>query len=550
MHVFTYLFQYSKWTLYGSFLFSIMGGITSTGLLVLVNESITPPAPFQYPIPLFGLLLLGYGITNFFAHFLLVRLSQQLVYFLRVSFCEFIAYAPLTVLESIGASQLMVCLTTDLEKIALTVRKLPVFLLNVMITLCCMIYLALLSWPLLVMCAGIIATCMIGYSIPIRSAQGLFKLIRKGEDEFITFFKYLVYGHTEFHMNHPRYQHFFSRILDPLFQVQQSRTVRGRLLVSALSLVGEMGLFLCLGSLLFIIPFFNGMPHALLTQFLLVLVFALTPLKMVWNYQSIFEETRVALDRVQAILSPTPSPSSLSQSQTPIDLFKAPFTLKISDLTFSYSDHHFQMGPISATFRPGEIICVTGGNGSGKSTFGRLIAGLYSPLGGTIALSTIHVTPDLLTAYRHCISYTHPDAMLVPYHLLQSNDHSRLRKLQNYLNLFEINDCITIQDYYLAAPPLSSGQQKRLSLILHLMEERPILILDEWAAHQDARFKDMFYTSILPSLKKENRCIIVISHDEACHTVADQHLIFKNGQLHANAIETYAPLSPSTLSKG
>jgi putative ATP-binding cassette transporter len=64
-----------------------------------------------------------------------------------------------------------------------------------------------------------------------------------------------------------------------------------------------------------------------------------------------------------------------------------------------------------------------------------------------------------------------------------------------------------------------------------LLEERPILILDELAADQDSQFREAFYRDWLPRLKQEGRTLIVVSHDDRYFDVADQVITFRDGQI-------------------
>jgi putative ATP-binding cassette transporter len=61
---------------------------------------------------------------------------------------------------------------------------------------------------------------------------------------------------------------------------------------------------------------------------------------------------------------------------------------------------------------------------------------------------------------------------------------------------------------------LSTGQRKRLALIMSIIDDKPVAIFDEWAANQDPEFRNKFYECILPQLKKQGKAIIVVSHDE------------------------------------
>src|SRR5262245_43526023 len=61
---------------------------------------------------------------------------------------------------------------------------------------------------------------------------------------------------------------------------------------------------------------------------------------------------------------------------------------------------------------------------------------------------------------------------------------------------------------------LSSGQRKRLALVVSLLEKRPILLLDEWAADQDPEFRRKFYYDLLPELNRAGVTVVAVTHDD------------------------------------
>ena len=83
---------------------------------------------------------------------------------------------------------------------------------------------------------------------------------------------------------------------------------------------------------------------------------------------------------------------------------------------FSYIDKSseavFQVGPLNFTLRSGDLVFITGGNGSGKSTFLKLLAGLYEPDFGEILLDGVRVDDSNRDRYRSLIA-----AIFVDYHL-------------------------------------------------------------------------------------------------------------------------------------
>jgi putative ATP-binding cassette transporter len=170
------------------------------------------------------------------------------------------------------------------------------------------------------------------------------------------------------------------------------------------------------------------------------------------------------------------------------------------------------VGPADFTLRSGELVFITGGNGSGKSTFLKLLAGLYRPDAGQIRFDGILVTDSTREAYRQLIT-----AIFVDYHLFQrlyGIPDPDPREVDELLAQFRLLDKTGLTNGEFDTVNLSTGQRKRLALIVGLLEKRPILLLDEWAADQDPEFRRKFYFDLLPALHRAGRTVVVISHDD------------------------------------
>ena len=89
---------------------------------------------------------------------------------------------------------------------------------------------------------------------------------------------------------------------------------------------------------------------------------------------------------------------------------------------------------------------------------------------------------------------------------------------------------ITIENDEFSNINLSTGQRKRLALIVALLEEKQYIVLDEWASDQDPEFRKYFYESILPELRKKGKTIIAITHDDYYFHCADAVLQLDKGR--------------------
>ena len=177
-----------------------------------------------------------------------------------------------------------------------------------------------------------------------------------------------------------------------------------------------------------------------------------------------------------------------------------------------FSDTAFKIGPIDFSLRSGELVFITGGNGSGKSTFLRVLSGLYPPDSGDITLDGRPVNNASRDEYRGLMS-----AIFFDYHLFQrlygiaDADPAEIDRL---LAQFRLADKTALSNGEFRTLDLSGGQRRRLALIVSMLEKRPIMILDEWTAEQDPEFRRKFYDELLPEMMRAGATIVVITHDD------------------------------------
>jgi putative ATP-binding cassette transporter len=191
-------------------------------------------------------------------------------------------------------------------------------------------------------------------------------------------------------------------------------------------------------------------------------------------------------------------------------------TIEMRDVVFRYpdrpSDPGFQIGPLNFTLKVGELVFVSGGNGSGKSTFMKLLAGLYSPAAGEIALDGAPIDDARKEPYRSLMTAVFPDYHL--FHRLFGIPAPARAEIDELLWKFELENKTRVVNGVFSTLDLSDGQRKRLALLVGLLEKRPILLLDEWAANQDPRYRRRFYEQVLPELSRSGVTVVVVTHDD------------------------------------
>ena len=190
----------------------------------------------------------------------------------------------------------------------------------------------------------------------------------------------------------------------------------------------------------------------------------------------------------------------------------------------------FEVGPIDCDFSPGEVVFIVGENGGGKSTFAKLLAGLYFPDSGEIRMDGQLLRPDGAQAYREHFSVVFTDSFVFE-QLPVAVGTGQGERIAHLLRRLELDQKVSVDENALSTTRLSHGQRKRLALLHAILEDRPVMIFDEWAATQDPRFKQFFYLELLPELKAQGKLVVAITHDIEFAAGADRVLEMEYGRL-------------------
>ncbi|WP_420585581.1 ABC transporter ATP-binding protein [Ruegeria sp.] len=183
------------------------------------------------------------------------------------------------------------------------------------------------------------------------------------------------------------------------------------------------------------------------------------------------------------------------------------------DLTFSGSatiSGVSLFAPLTLTLEAGQWTCLLGGSGVGKTTVLRLIAGLET---GATFTGQITASDGLPVAKR--VAYMAQDDLLLPWASVAQNVSlgARLRgETPDIARRDRLIERMRLQDHVHKKPAeLSGGQRQRVALARTLMEDRPIVLLDEPFSALDARTRaDM---QDLAAEVLHDRTVLLVTHD-------------------------------------
>jgi len=302
-------------------------------------------------------------------------------------------------------------------------------------------------------------------------------------------------------------------------------------------LIGNSNLFLLLGGITFVLPQYDAASSSAVPRIIGAVLFTWGSLQSVISGIPNFMRANMAMANIHALESKLDEsiddgPEAEAGAEAESDPWQGRFgTLEVQDLKFSYQteDESFHIGPISLSITAGETVFIVGGNGSGKSTLLKVLTGLYWPNAGSIRLDGIPIRPSNVQAYRELVS-----TVLTDFHLFKklygasSREPARVRELLEQMNLAHKT---SYADGHFTKLDLSTGQRKRMALIVSLLEDRPLYAFDELAADQDPEFRRYFYEELLPALQQRGKTVIVISHDDRYFRCADRIVTMEYGQV-------------------
>jgi putative ATP-binding cassette transporter len=532
-----------------SALATIMGaasGIATAALLALTNRtlhdgSVALPSFVAGFAGLCALALAGEVISDIGNNVV----GQRVIAALRKDLCAKIIAAPISEIEQFRSHRLIAALNQDIDTISTFSFMFSSLAIATATIVGCLGYLFVLSPMLLLIALIAIALGSLVQTLARRVGIRRFGAAREAEDRLQKHYRALVDGAKELRINRERrafvYGQELSGTIDAIFRL---RVRAANVFVSA-NAFGSLLFFVVVGLMLVLQGGAANVDRGVLTGFVIVLLYMKGPIQEIVGALPSIGRAQVAFRRIAALSARfSGSESALLDAPACATSRDTPSfdTITLRDVAYCFptpqDDSHagapsdaagFALGPLTLTIARGETLFIVGENGCGKTTLLKLLLGLYTPDSGTLLADGAPVRADELDAYRQLFS-----AVFSDYHLFDTllpGEHTPQGEAQRYLERLALAHKVSVRDGMFSTTDLSTGQRKRLALVHAYLEGRPVMVLDEWAADQDPTFRRIFYTEILPDLKRQGKTLIVISHDDRYFDAADRYIRLEDGKI-------------------
>ncbi|MEN2742698.1 ATP-binding cassette domain-containing protein [Microbacterium sp. X-17] len=202
---------------------------------------------------------------------------------------------------------------------------------------------------------------------------------------------------------------------------------------------------------------------------------------------------------------------------------------------------------VDLTVRPGEVVCLVGDNGAGKSSIIKILSGIDKPDGGAIALNGSEVVfGSAQDAQRAGIRTVFQDLALVPSLSVAHNfelGNEPTRRLLGFIPVRDEREAerrtrvaladlgIQIQDVFSSVRRKSGGQRQALAIARATGSGAPVVILDEPTAALGVKQTQLVLRAI-GRLADKGTAVILITHDiKSVFAIADRVVVLRLGEV-------------------
>jgi len=508
---------------------SAISGFANAAILAIINQAARTASYETTSIRYFLMFVLAMAL-----YIICLRVSSRemsrvmidVVHRLRLRVADKVQHSELLVLERIGKNRILSAITQEATIIADSGSNIIGGMQAAVVVFFAFFYIAWLSIP--AFCLTLL-TSVVGVVIVQQSralSRRWMKATKSREVAFLNDTTDAIEGFKETKLN-ARRRDGLRRHLEQGSREITALKVKTEYLSTDNTILAQSVFYVLIASVVFVLPRLIPTYTQVIVEITTAILFIIGPLRLIIGlvpYFRVCDEATRAVVSLEQALDESHAAVAASGEPAAAGVVPAQFqTLALDQVSFAYTHEGasiFAVGPLSFSVSAGEIVFIIGGNGSGKSTLLKVLTGLYPPDSGSLVVDGVAVGTGDLPRYRELFA-----AIFADFHLferlygLAGADEGTIATL---LTDMQLADKVRVADDRWSTLDLSTGQRKRLALVVSLLERKPVLVFDELAADQDPEFRRFLYEALLPKLKAGGATVIAATHDDRYFHVADR----------------------------
>lgn len=548
MSIFSTFSQRAANRVFFSIVLGGLSGICYSALIPLVLLSIRPTDPSFEPVNDGVVTFLSFEVAHYQLAFvyialcllilvmrttsevILTRVSTEVARGIRTEFYGRISAAPISAIERIGSSKIVASLNIDVPRILAGGRAVPALLINGITVVGMLAFLVYLNPDVFKLVMMAIIFGVVCYQIPMTIGRSILHKTREGFDQLQEALKGLIFGAKELKLDHKKRELYFKKMLIENESRIAGQDKTAQTIMRASSSFGDLLSFFVIGAVSFIFVNYYAISQEELIGVVMTLLYVAGPISVLLSAIPEMAVASVSYRKLNTLLAAIPR-ENINPALSELPSWS---TFRFDNVQYNYpslsDEAGFQVGPLNLQVNRGEITFIVGANGSGKSTLSKLLTLHYTPSSGEMTFDDSIVGNDNIVSYRQQICAIYTDYYLFDRLLIEMTEEVEKSAIR-YMEKLHLTGKVTLDRDMFSTLSLSDGQRKRLALLVAFLEDKEIYLFDEWAADQDPEFKNVFYKDILPELKRKNKVVIVISHDDRYFDIADTIITMEQGKI-------------------
>jgi putative ATP-binding cassette transporter len=536
------LIRRHRWLIIFATTLSTLSAAAGIGIVQMITDEIaqlrSSNVDLVYSLPFFIMVICFVIGFNLASQYLLTKMGASISNDIRKIMSRRLMATKYQQIEELGPHRIFATMTQDVASLSEGIMLIPKFIYSFTTLVFCFTFMLYHSWQLFLLVVAMVSIVVLVVKLLLNVGIGFHEQHREINDDLFAGLDSIVKGAKELAVDERRKKFLYYKVLIPVYDGLKVISIKTDMVFVLLSTWTSSTLFFMLVFILYGAKvMFPGIPIEVVVGFLLITLYMVDPFEQVMEMLDDLGQYIVALKKIESLGLAETSDSSLEQLNNNVH-FNEWDSIKLKGLTYQYNnensqDYTFGVGPIDLTIQRGETLFVVGGNGSGKSTFAKLLTGIYEPGSGQIVIGDKRVDFTQSTQwYQSLFSVIFADFHLFEHVLNKDGDLADDERVNHYLDKLKLDKKVFVTDGKLSTIDLSQGQKKRVALLLSYLQDTSICIYDEWAADQDPEFRHYFYHELLPELKAAGKTIIAITHDDRYFNLADRIIKLDQGMIY------------------
>jgi cyclic peptide transporter len=530
------IFQSKSKLFYAALVFlGVTSSLMNLGILMLINTALGGKSVVSFGqnnyLVFLAVVIVSYLATAFFQNYM-VELTNSILFDIELSIVQKVRNSTFESYEKLGSGHIFAAISD--ARILSRVPEIFVALSNAAVTLLCTV--GYLFWVLPlggVTLFALMAVLLVIYLYRNKRIEKDLNGVRDLQDVYYSSLRELLDGFKQVRISALRNDNLFNKFILVNRNTAKSLSIRTSKKYVSNELTGVYSWYLVLGATLFLMPVMFNVSPSQLTAFITAILFIMGPVSQLIMFFPFYTAFKISYQRINRLDKQL---DSNAVTAAPEARRRGEFeTIRFENVVYRYQKEDqtsFGLEVLDFQITAGEIMFIIGGNGSGKTTFINVLTGLYRPVSGSIYIDEQEVSYDEFAVFANNMATVFTNQYLFRENYDDHDLSDENEQMNEYTDMLNLAGIVKIdKEKNRVDTRISKGQQKRLSLMLALMENKPILILDEWAAEQDPQNRRHFYTKWIQAIRDSGKTVIAVSHDDDFYHQADRVVKFSYGRI-------------------